>query len=112
MRAERPDARPSTQASRQLRAVQVATLGHRLPQQNVIYELRTTQQITSVARAPHCRVIWDGKSPYFLLHFDGEPPTGHNARSSPIRYADGTGDELTMRFRAPEESGPTTTTAG
>ena len=56
-------------------------------------------------------MIWDGESPYFLLHFDGEPPPDTTLVLT-IRYADGTGDQLTMRFRAPDEPGATTTTAG
>ncbi len=60
-----------------MRAVQIANLPIREPQQNLIYELRTEQQITRISE-PDGNVFWDGKSNYFVLQLDGIPDRGHD----------------------------------
>ena len=93
-----------------VRAVQVATLLHREPAQNVLYRLRTERPISSITE-PTGAVLWD-HSPYFLLHFPNQPAEDTTLVLT-IRYADGGTDHMTMRFRAPIEaqapSGATTT---
>ena len=81
-----------------MRAVQVATLLHREPAQNVLYQLRTERQITSITE-PTGAAHWD-HSPYFLLHFPNQPAEDTTLVLT-IRYADGGTDHMTMRFRAP-----------
>ncbi len=93
-----------------VRAVQVATLLHREPAQNVLYRLRTERPISSITE-PTGTVLWD-HSPYFLLHFP-DLPAEDTTLVLTIRYEDGGTDRMTMRFRAPIEaqapSGATTT---
>ena len=60
---------------------------HREPQQNLIYELRTEEQITRISD-PARVVIWDGKSDYFLLQVDQRPDrTRHFGSPSPTPTA-------------------------
>ena len=93
-----------------VRAVQIANLPIREPQQNLIYELRTEQQITRISE-PDGNVFWDGKSNYFVLQLDGIPDEDTSLRLT-ITYADGATDRMTMNFNAPTEgpAGATTTT--
>jgi serine/threonine protein kinase len=96
-----------------VRAVQVATLNHRWPEPNVIYELRSEVPVTAIGEATRS-VRFDGQSQYFLLHLDSAPD-----EDTPlilrITLADGTRDEIRMNFNAPEPAPPaaaTTTVAG
>ena len=95
-----------------VRAVQIANLPIREPQQNLIYELRTEQQITRVSE-PGGNVFWDGERPYFVLQLDAIPDQDTTMRLT-LTYADGRTDRMTMNFNAPAEptAGGATTTAG
>jgi hypothetical protein len=84
-----------------LRAVQVATLHHREPAQNLIYEIQTEREVTTLSD-PTRVVKWDAASPYFLLEFPRLTPEDTTLVLT-IRYADGGTDRLTMRFLAPLE---------
>ena len=89
--------------------MQVANLTLRVPQQNLIYELRTEQQITRISE-PDGNVLWDGQSPYFVLQLDGIPDEDTTLRLT-LSYADGTTDRITMNFNAPTEPPPGGATA-
>jgi hypothetical protein len=91
-----------------LRAVQVASLHHREPEQNLIYEIRTEREVTSITE-PARAVHWDGESPYFLVQFP-RITDEDNTLVLTIRYADGGSDRLTMRFRAEGAVPPGATT--
>ncbi len=77
------------------RAVQIATLLIREPEQNLVYQLRTEQQITRIS-APDDNVFWDGESSYFVL----QPDQGTSTQLT-LTYADGATDRITLNFVAP-----------
>ena len=96
-----------------VRAVQIATLLIREPQQNLIYELRTEQQITRISE-PDGNVFWDGKSNYFVLQLDADPRPRTRRCGSPSRTPTAPPTGMTMNFNAPTEApaGDATTTTG
>ena len=81
------------------RAVQIATLLIREPEQNLLYQLRTEQQITRIS-APDDNVFWDGESSYFVLQPDGTPDQRTSTQLT-LTYADGATDRITLNFDAP-----------
>jgi serine/threonine protein kinase len=95
-----------------VRAAQVANLLIREPQQNVIYELQTEQEITRISE-PGGHIFWDTGSDYFVLQLGGIPDVDTTLRLT-LTFADGTTDRMTMNFNVPTDiptAGATTTTS-
>ena len=60
-------------ASGDLRAIHVATLLHRRPAYNYVYQLRSEREVTGIFD-PGGAAKWDGQSEYLIVSFDTLPP--------------------------------------